>query len=214
MNPADYSCNRITSRYFFPHSFKEMKTKLSKDETISTFSVFRSNVVSFNRNLENLQTQLLHEVDFHFNVIGVTETKITNANSQMCTAHIRGYVFEYVPSPLASGGVGMFIDESLDYCILEKTSNEAFQVMWAEFSFVNKKKVICGRTQTTQIGSLISKRKNTTCGVLQGSVLSPLLFLIYVNDIQESSDKLNFFYLLTTRMPYMLTKISSPLSRL
>ena len=29
---------------------------------------------------------------------------------------------------------------------------------------------------------------------------------MYVNDIQESSDKLNFFYLVTTRMPYMLTK--------
>ena len=62
----------------------------------------------------------------------------------MCTAHIPGYVFEYVPTPLASGGVGMFIDESLDYRILEKTSNEAFQVLWTEFSFVNKKNVICG----------------------------------------------------------------------
>ena len=62
----------------------------------------------------------------------------------MCTAHIPGYVFEYVPTPLASGGVGMFIDESLDYRILEKTSNEAFQVLWPEFSIVNKKNVICG----------------------------------------------------------------------
>ena len=107
LSPAEYSSNTITSRYFSPHSFKEMKTKLSKDETISSFSVFHNNIVSLNRNLENLQTQILHEVDFHFNVIGITETKITNANSQLCTAHIPGYVFEYVPTPLASGGVVM-----------------------------------------------------------------------------------------------------------
>ena len=144
LNPVDYSSNKITSRYFSPHSFKEMKTKLSKDEATSSFSVFHNNVVSLNRNLENLETQLLHEVDFHFNVIGVTETKITNANSQLCTAHIPGYVFEYVPTPLASGGVGMFIEESLNYRVLERTSNEAFQVLWAEFSFENKKNVICG----------------------------------------------------------------------
>ena len=144
LNPVDYSENKITSRYFSPHSFKEMKTKLSKDEATSSFSVFHNNVASLNRNLENLQTQLLRELDFHFNVIGVTETKITNANSQLCTAHIPGYVFESVPTPLASGGVGMFMDESLSYRVLERTSNEAFQVLWAEFSFENKKNVICG----------------------------------------------------------------------
>ena len=87
LNPADYCSKRITSWYFSPHSFKEMKTKLSKDETISGFSVFHNNIVNLNHNLENLQNQLLHEVDFHFNVIGVTESKITTANSQMCIAH-------------------------------------------------------------------------------------------------------------------------------
>ena len=50
LNPVDYSSNRITSRYFSPHSFKEMKTKLSKDEATSSFSVFHNNVVSLNRN--------------------------------------------------------------------------------------------------------------------------------------------------------------------
>ena len=82
LNPADYCSKRITSRYFSPHSFKEMKTKLSKDETISGFSVFHNNIVSLNHNMENLQNQLLHEVDFHFNVTGVTETKISNANPE------------------------------------------------------------------------------------------------------------------------------------
>ena len=120
-----------------------MKTKFSEAQKDTSFSVFHNIVVSINRNLENFQTHILYELDFHFNIIGVTETKITNVNSQMCTAVIPGYSFEYVPMPLSSGGVGLFIDESLNYSVLEKISNEAFQALWVKIIFKNKKNVIC-----------------------------------------------------------------------
>ena len=38
----------------------------------------------------------------------------------------------------------MLIDESLDYRVLGRTSNEAFQALWDEFPFENKETVICG----------------------------------------------------------------------
>ena len=135
---------RMYSRYFSPHNFQEMKNKLTKDEIDCSFSIFHNNILSINRNLENLQTHLLDELNFHFNIIGVTETKITNSNPIVCCPTIPGYEFEYVPTPLASGGVGMFIDETLNYKVLERTSNEAFQALWIEISFVKKKNVICG----------------------------------------------------------------------
>ena len=113
----------------------------------SSFSVFHNNIISSHRNLENLQTRRLYELNFHFNISRILETKITNANTQFCLAKVPGYTFEPVPTPLASGGGGgveMFIDESLKCHILEKTSNEAVQAFWGEIPFDNKKNIICG----------------------------------------------------------------------
>ena len=45
---------------------------------------------------------------------------------------IPGYVFEYLPTPLASGGVGLYINDCLKYTVIVKVSDEAFQSLWIE----------------------------------------------------------------------------------
>ena len=58
--------------------------------------------------------------------------------------NIPGYIFECAPTPLASGGVGLYINESLKYTVTEKTSNEAFQALWIEIHSSQKCNIICG----------------------------------------------------------------------
>ena len=93
-------------------------------------SLFHTNIRSLKLNLQSLQTHLLDELNFHFNVLGITETKIHNSLENLdFNPSISHYNFEYVPTPLSAGGVGLYIDERIDYIVIERCCNEAFQAL-------------------------------------------------------------------------------------
>ena len=58
---------------------------------------------------------------------------------------------------------------------------------------VNELSILCrfrsyltGRVQFTDVDGTMSVAKGTTCGVPQGSILGPLLFLLYINDMSAA----------------------------
>ena len=48
----------------------------------NSFSIFHNNLICLSNNFENLQSSILDELGFNFNIIERTETKINDSNSE------------------------------------------------------------------------------------------------------------------------------------
>ena len=116
---------------------------------------------------------------------------------KMSTGHSLVEITEEIKESIDNGkfGCGIFIDlkkafDTVNHQILlvklEHYGIRGALLKWFESYLTDRK-------QYVYHNGIASSMESITCGVPQGSVLGPLLFLIYVNDLPNISDKLRFF---------------------
>ena len=107
-------------------------------------------------------------------------------STESCLVHLTDYIRKQSDSGNYTGMVLLDLQkafDTVDHSILlyklKSVGADSLTCKWFEAYLTN-------RTQVTDVGGCFSSQGQITCGVPQGSILGPLLFLIYVNDMASA----------------------------
>ena len=139
--------------------------------------IYKRTIEFFNKH------SLLYEGQFGFRTDFSTSMALTSISNKIVDAFEKN---EFA--------LGVFIDlskafDTINHAILLSKLNR-YGIRGAALDFFSS--YLDNRLQCTRFGSFVSDFKTITCGIPQGSLLGPLLFIIYINDLYKSANDLSF----------------------
>ena len=194
--PFAYIFNKSISTGIVPDVFKVSRvTPVFKSGTLSDPSNYRpiATLSSFSKALERvIYDQLIQYLDKHDVLFKYQFGFRKNHSTEQAIMEITDNLKASIDSNLVSCGLFLDFSKAFDtvnhQILLDKLCK--YGVRGGPHDWFAS--YLQDRKQFVQIGNDKSSLLEMTCGVPQGSTLRPLLFLIYINDIANSSNKLSF----------------------
>ena len=122
--------NAVKCRYFDIEEIQTLKIP-NKSKSLSMFHI---NTCSLSKNFGDLE-YLLKTTNMNFDIIGISETRITKNVNKITNININNYAFKFTPTESSAGGTLIYVANHLAYkprtdlqiykkCVLECTFSE------------------------------------------------------------------------------------------